>query len=56
LDKQDRKIVAKIKIPKGASWDVVDAKVSKLQTGIHNPVIVSKKNNPVEIERIHFAE
>jgi len=25
LDKQDRKIVAKIKIPKGASWDVVDA-------------------------------
>jgi len=56
LDKPDGTIVAEVKIPKGVSWTVVDAKVSKLQTGIHNLVVVSKDNTPVEIDWIRFMD
>lgn len=54
LDKTDGPVVAEAKIPKGASWNIVEAKVSKQQSGIHNLVVVLKDENQVEIDWIRF--
>ncbi len=54
LDKADGQLIAEIKIPKGKSWNTVEAKVSKFQTGIHNLIVVQKDENQVEIDWIQF--
>jgi hypothetical protein len=52
IDKADGILLAEVKIPKGAGWNTVDARLSKYQKGIHNLVVLLKDNNPVEVDRI----
>ena len=54
LDKTDGLVVAEVKVSKGASWNTIEAKVSKRQSGIHNLVVVLKDENPVEIDWVKF--
>lgn len=53
LDKSDGPVIAEVKIPKGGSWNTVEAKISKLQTGVHNLVAVLK-DFPVEMDWVQF--
>lgn len=53
LDKTDGPVVAKIKVPKSADWNAVEAKVSKFQAGIHNLIVVLK-DSPIEIDWVQF--
>ena len=46
-------IVAEVKIPSGHGFKTVEAKVSKMQTGVHNLIVVLK-DNPVEIDWVKF--
>jgi hypothetical protein len=54
LDKTDGPVVAEVKVPKGTSWNTVDAKVSKFQAGIHHFVVVLKDEGQVEIDWVQF--
>jgi hypothetical protein len=54
LDKADGPVVAEVKVPKGTSWNTVEAKVSKFQAGIHHLVVVLKDENRVEIDWVKF--
>jgi len=54
LDKADGSVVAEVKVPKGTSWNIVEAKVSKFQSGIHNLIVVLKDENRAEIDWIKF--
>ena len=54
LNKADGQVIAEVKVPKGTSWNTIEAKVSKFQTGIHNLVVVLKDENQVEIDWVQF--
>lgn len=54
LDKADGPVLAEVRIPKGASWNAVEAKVSIYKAGIHNLVVLLKGDNPVEIDWLKF--
>jgi len=54
LDKADGPVIAEVKIPKGGSWNTVEAKISKLQTGVHNLVVLLKDENRVELDWAKF--
>ena len=54
LDKADGTVIAEVRIPKGGSWNTVEAKVSKYESGIHNLVVSLKDGNPVEIDWLKF--
>ncbi len=56
LDKTDGPLLAEVKIPKSGSWKIADEKVKSVQQGVHNLVVVSKNENPVEIDWIKFSE
>ncbi len=53
LDKIDGPVIAEVKVPKGTSWNMVEAKVSKPITGVHNLIVVLK-DSPFEIDWIQF--
>ena len=53
LDKADGPVIAEVMIPKGTSWNTVEAKVSKFQPGIHNLIVVLK-DTPVEMDWVQF--
>ncbi|MDD2304481.1 MAG: family 43 glycosylhydrolase [Prolixibacteraceae bacterium] len=53
LDKVDGPVIAEVKVPKGTSWNMVEAKVSKPITGVHNLIVVLK-DSPFEIDWIQF--
>ncbi len=48
-------LLQKLTIPKSSNWKTVNAKVSKIKTGNHDLIVVSKDNNPVEIDWIQFS-
>jgi hypothetical protein len=54
MDKADGVILAEVKIPKGTGWNIVEARLSKYQKGIHNLIVVLKDNDPVEVDWIQF--
>jgi hypothetical protein len=54
LDKVDGPVIAEVKVPKGTSWNTVEAKVSKFQSGIHHLFVVLKDGNLAEIDWIKF--
>jgi len=54
LEKVDGPMIAKVKVPIGASWNTVEAKLSKQQTGIHNLVVVLENGNMAEIDWVKF--
>jgi len=54
LDSQDGQLISRIRIPKGGNWDIAEAKVFRFLPGIHNLVIVSESDSPVEIDWMLF--
>jgi hypothetical protein len=46
-------VVADVKIPSGHGFKIVEAKISKMQVGVHNLIVVLK-DNPVEIDWVKF--
>jgi hypothetical protein len=54
LDKPDGQVIAEVNVPKGISWNTVETKVSKFQTGIHHLIVVLKDENKVEIDWVKF--
>ena len=54
LDKIDGPVVAEVKVPKGASWNTVEAKVLKFQSGIHHLVVALKEGSKTEIDWVKF--
>jgi hypothetical protein len=55
LDKINGPLVAEVIIPKGKDWKLIDSKVSKLQSGVHNLFIVSKASQ-LEVDWIRFKK
>jgi len=53
-DNLQGKIVAEIKIPAGADWKTVEARVSKSKKGIHHLVLSSKDSGITEIDWVTF--
>ena len=54
LDKTDGPVIAEVKVPKGTSWNTIEAKVSKFQAGIHHLIVVLKDENRVEVDWVQF--
>ena len=54
LDHINGPLVAQVKIPQGTGWNVVEAKLSKIRKGIHNLIVISISDHPVEIDWISF--
>jgi len=54
LDKADGPMIAEVKVPKGTTWNTVETKVSKFESGIHNLIVVLKDENHVEIDWVQF--
>jgi GH43 family beta-xylosidase len=55
LNKIDGPVVAEVFIPKENDWKTIDARVTDLQKGVKNLIIVSK-GSPVEIDWIRFKK
>jgi hypothetical protein len=47
-------VIAEIKIPKTNDWKIVKLPMKKFQTGVQNLFVVSKDNNPIEVDWIKF--
>jgi hypothetical protein len=56
LDHINGPLISQVTIPKGTEWNLVKAKVSKFQPGIHNLVVVLAEDSPVEIDWIQFLK
>ena len=54
LDRADGALLAEVRIPEGLDWKMVNSRVAKYQTGIHDLIVVLKGNNPVETDWIQF--
>jgi len=54
LDKADGLVIAEVKVPKGKSWNTIEAKVSKFQSGIHHIIVVLKDENRAEVDWVNF--
>jgi hypothetical protein len=54
LDNADGLMVAEVNVPKGNSWNTVEAKVSKFQSGIHHLVVLLKDGSKSEIDWVQF--
>lgn len=54
IDKTDGPLLAEVKIPKGTEWNMVHSQLLKFPKGIHNLVVISEDNDPVEIDWISF--
>jgi hypothetical protein len=54
LDNPEGTIISRIRIPEGEKWKVIEAKIICCRPGIHNLVIVSESDNPVEIDWMSF--
>ena len=55
IDKTNGILLAEVIIPKGSEWNTVKARLLKYKKGIHNLVVVSKDNYPVEVDWIRFV-
>lgn len=47
-------LIAEIKIPKSNDWKVIKSPVIKFQSGVQNLFVVSKSNEPIEVDWIKF--
>ena len=54
LDGLKGPLLAEVNIPKGGSWNVVKASVSKLKPGVHQLVVVMKGDGKTEVDWIRF--
>ena len=54
LNNAEGPVIALVKIPAGNEWNDVEAPLSGLKHGIQNLIVLSKENNPVEVDWISF--
>ena len=54
LDKADGPIIAKVKIPEGSEWTVINSPLLEHQPGMHNLVVQLENNNNIEIDWVKF--
>jgi hypothetical protein len=54
LDKTDGPLLAEVKIKKGEKWGLSNAKIADALSGVHNIIIISKHESPVEIDWVKF--
>ncbi|RPI01164.1 MAG: carbohydrate-binding protein [Calditrichaeota bacterium] len=54
LNKSDGPLLARVDIPKGDEWSIVDSRVKNYKSGIHNLVVLLQDNQRVEIDWISF--
>jgi len=47
-------VIAEIRIPKINDWKMIKASITKFQPGVQNLFVVSKDNNPIEVDWIKF--
>ena len=56
LDKSDGPLLAEIKVPKSATLNIVNTRLSKYQKGIHNLVLVLKENGIIDVDWVQFTK
>lgn len=56
LDKPDGLLLAEVTIPKGTTWLTSSGRMVKYQKGIHNLVVLSRDDNPVEVDWVRFKK
>ncbi|MBP1674244.1 MAG: alpha-N-arabinofuranosidase [Bacteroidetes bacterium] len=56
LDKSDGLLLSEVRIPKSASLNLLNTRLSKYQKGIHNLVVVLKDYSTVDIDWIQFTK
>lgn len=54
LDNPGGPIIAELKIKKSSGWNVCEARLSKFLPGIHNLIVISGSDTPVEVDWIRF--
>lgn len=54
LDSADGKLISEVTIPKGKEMTEVKARLTSLQKGVKNLVVVLKDSNPVEVDWLSF--
>ena len=54
LDNLGGPIIAELKIKKSSGWNVCEARLSKSLPGIHNLIVISGSDTPVEVDWIRF--
>lgn len=54
LDRPDGPLIAEAEVPAGPEWLAVEENLSAFYPGIHHLVVVSKEDQPVEIDWIQF--
>ncbi len=54
LDGVDGPVIATVKIPKSADWNVFKAPLKKYRPGVHHLTVVSAADTPVEIDWLSF--
>ncbi|MBN1144314.1 MAG: family 43 glycosylhydrolase [Bacteroidales bacterium] len=54
LNSANGPILSEVVIPKNSQWNIVTAKVKKALPGVHNLVVVSASDQPVEIDWVSF--
>ena len=47
-------IIAELKIKKSSGWNVCEARLSKYLPGMHNLIVISGSDTPVEVDWIRF--
>jgi hypothetical protein len=54
IDDANGPIISRLKIARSSGWNVVEGRVSRFLPGIHNLVLVSGSDTPVEVDWIRF--
>lgn len=54
MDDANGPIISSLKIARSSGWNVVEGRVSRFLPGIHNLVLVSGSDTPVEVDWIRF--
>ncbi len=54
LDNPGGPIIAELKIKKSSGWNVCEARLSKYLPGMHNLIVISGSDTPVEVDWVRF--
>lgn len=54
LDKTNGPLLARIEIPKGNEWKVINSQLSEIPSGIHNLIVVLNNESNIEIDWMSF--
>ena len=54
LDKANSPIIAKVEIPKGDKWNIIESSLFEYKPGIHNLIVQLKNKSNIEIDWIKF--